>query len=103
MGGEGRRVEVGESGLASWLWVNLMWSSLVGSVGDQCRESGERRKSRDQDFGAWSLERGPFFKSSRIRRCGRGSDVSSDGKSDSGIGLNDVLGSCNSSRISLIV
>ncbi len=66
-------------------------------------ECGERRKSRDQDLEALGGEGEPFFRSSRRRLWGRGRDLRSGGKRDAGIGLKDVFGSWNISRISFIV
>ena len=80
-----------------------MCDNLSASVGEKCRACGERRKSRDQDFGDVAGDEDPFFRSSRIRLCGRGRALRSGGNRWSGIGRKETSGSWRSSRTSLIV
>ncbi len=103
LGGKDSRGEVGEVGLASWVRMNSMAVSCLGSESEKWRECGERRKSRDQDLGALGEVEEPFLRSSRMRFWGRGSLERSEGKRESGTGLNETSGSCSISRISFMV
>lgn len=73
---------------------------------DQCRECGERRKSRDHDLRAsCGFVDDPLARSCIIRFFARGRDAitDSDGRRDLGIGSKETEGSWSNSLISLIV
>lgn len=75
-------------------------------MGDQWRESGERRKSKDQDLeDVWGSLAEPLASSCINRFCARGSALmtESGGKTSFAIGSKETEGSWRSSRTSFIV
>ena len=76
---------------------------MSDGTGDEDRDTGERRKSNDHVFRAPGPQEEPFWRSCRIRFCGRGSKERSWGNRCVGIGLQCVSGNRINSRTSLIV
>ena len=81
---------------SSWVREKVTCESAPWLFGDRWRECGDRRKSRDQYFCAWSgLVEEPFARSCIIRFFALGSAAiaDSDGRRDLGMGLKETDGS----------